>query len=148
MVEALYAVSTPGNPKYGQHWTREQVNALVRPNDLAMEATVGWLNSSGIDDFTTTWKSVKLPTTVEKANALLNTTFSVYQSEGVNKLRTMQYSVHEDVAQHVDLIHPTMFFGKTSRHSLSPILVALTEAESTSDPSCTIGLTPKCVKQL
>lgn len=29
MVEQLYAVSTPGNPAYGQHWSREQVNDLV-----------------------------------------------------------------------------------------------------------------------
>lgn len=147
MVEALYAVSTPGNAKYGQHYTREQVTALVSPSDAATQATVGWLNSSGIEDYTTTWKSVKFTTTVNKANSLLNTTFAVYKSGNLQKLRTTQYSVGDSVAQHIDLIHPTTFFGKTTRHSVSPVVDAA-PAKLTPDANCTTGLSPRCVRQL
>jgi len=48
MVEQLYAVSTPGNAAYGQHWSGDQVSQLVQPSDEAVQATVGWLAESNI----------------------------------------------------------------------------------------------------
>lgn len=160
MIESLYDVSTPGNANYGKHWSREQVQALVKPSDEAVQATVGWLNASEIEAIATTWHSVKVSTTVSKANSLLKARFAFYRHEsgGAKKLRTTTYSVHEDVAKHIDLIHPATYFGTPRKNFVSPIMPgAPAPAPSVKkggavqpgvDANCTIGLTPHCVKQL
>lgn len=112
MVEQLYAVSTPGGASYGQHWSKEQVDNLVGASDEAVQATVGWLNDANITS-TVIGNSVHFTSTVGQAEQLLNTKFSNYQKDGVTKLRTTSYSVGDSVAQHVDLIQPTTFFGST-----------------------------------
>jgi len=112
MVEQLYAVSTPGSASYGQHWSKEQVDNLVSASDEAVQATVGWLNDANITS-TVVGNSVHFSSTVGQAEKLLNTKFSHYQKDGVTKLRTTQYHVDESVSEHIDLIHPTTFFGQT-----------------------------------
>jgi len=112
MVVQLYAVSTPGDAAYGMHWSKEQVDNLIGASDEAVQATVGWLNDANITS-TVVGNSVHFSSTVGQAEKLLNTKFSHYQKDGVTKLRTTKYHVDESVSKHVDLIHPTTFFGQT-----------------------------------
>jgi tripeptidyl-peptidase-1 len=58
---------------------------------------------------------VTFATTVGNANSLLNTTFMKFENSaaGVSKIRTMQYSVPENLTGYIDLIDPTVFLGKT-----------------------------------
>ena len=44
----FWAVSDPQSPQYGQHWTMEQVNALVAPPVKNVDRLVGWLRDNGV----------------------------------------------------------------------------------------------------
>jgi tripeptidyl-peptidase-1 len=152
-----YAVSTPGNPSYGKHWERDQVNTLVQPSDEAVEATVGWLNDANITS-SVVGASVHMFATVRQAESLLNTKFSYYSKGGVSKLRTTGYSVHESVSPHIDFIHPTTFFGNTvpaakvdrisATATSEEMNLSKRQSQSGVDAACTTGLTPACVRQL
>ena len=41
-------ISTPDHPKYGEHMTREELKAMLRPSADASESIVGWLASEGV----------------------------------------------------------------------------------------------------
>ena len=109
----ILAVSTPGNALYGQHMDSDAVAALLAPSADAGPAVLAWLEGAGITDLFTDGATIILSTTVGTANTLLSTTFNYYENDGVQKLRTTEYSVPEDLQTHIDLITPTTYFGKT-----------------------------------
>lgn len=109
----IMAVSTPGNALYGQHMDSDAVAALLAPSADASPAVLAWLEGAGITDLFTDGATIILSTTVGTANTLLHTTFNYYENDGVQKLRTTEYSVPEDLQTHIDLITPTTYFGKT-----------------------------------
>lgn len=109
----ILAVSTPGNALYGQHMDSDAVAALLAPSADAGPAVLAWLEGAGITDLFTDGATIILSTTVGTANTLLDTTFNYYENDGVQKLRTTEYSVPEDLQTHIDLITPTTYFGKT-----------------------------------
>lgn len=69
--------SDPFHERYGQHLTKEQVDALVAPPEESIQLVDEWLASHGIyeDDFTRSsagdWITVKVP--VSLAEEMLNT---------------------------------------------------------------------------
>ena len=143
----LLAVSTPGHAEYGNHMSREEVAALLKPTDEANDAVVAWLKKSGVTKLTTDGEWVKFATTVSKANELLGANFMYYESEEVKKLRTLQYSIPDTLTQHVDLVTPTTYFGKTVAHA--PVLhYSEDQIASRQAASCSSSITPSCLKQL
>ncbi|OAA41838.1 alkaline serine protease AorO [Beauveria brongniartii RCEF 3172] len=48
MMDYVLEVSDPTSAKYGQHYTREQVDALFAPDDQAIDSVKDWLIKSGI----------------------------------------------------------------------------------------------------
>lgn len=118
IVEALMKVSDPTSSTYGQYWTKAATDELLAPSTEAVEATTSWLKASGAEAVHQDGAYVAFRTTVAKANSMLNTTFAYYEKEGVTKLRTTSYSVSKDVAEHVDFIHPTTFFGRLVKNDL------------------------------
>lgn len=92
---------------------------------------------------------------------MLDTEFHVYQSPHhghKHLLRTLQYSVPDDVAAHIDFVQPTTRFGRMQRH-----LTSLSQVEDgASAPSdvlveaygqevnitCNATITPTCLLQL
>ena len=109
----LQAISTPGNPSYGQHMDRDSVYALLAPSSNASPAVLAWLAGAGVTDVYEDGASIIISTTIASANSLLKTTFNYYENSGVQKLRTTEYSVPDDLQDHIDLITPTIYFGKT-----------------------------------
>ena len=109
----LLAISTPGNPEYGQHMDRDDVYSLLAPSSDASPAVLAWLAGAGITDVYQDGANIIISITIGTANSLLNTTFNYYENAGVQKLRTTQYSVPNDLQTHIDLITPTIYFGKT-----------------------------------
>ena len=116
----LQAISTPGNPSYGQHMDRDSVYALLAPSSDASPAVLAWLASAGIADVYEDGASIIISTTIRTANTLLKTTFNYYENDGVQKLRTTEYSVPDDLQNHIDLITPTIYFGKTLPQTTLP----------------------------
>ena len=41
-------ISTPDHPKYGQHMSREELKAMLRPSIDASESITGWLEAEGV----------------------------------------------------------------------------------------------------
>ena len=128
-------ISTPDHPKYGEHMTREELKAMLRPSAEASESVVGWLESVGVspkdieDDGD--WVNFYVPAV--EAERILDTKlvtignierwllymlkyvrFYYYESSinGATRIRTLHYSVPETVRQYVQMIQPTTRFGQ------------------------------------
>lgn len=110
--QKVLAVSTPGNPDYGKHLSREELRSLVAPTPSATSDVSAWLAEYGIvPAVDNDWMTIA--TDVATANALLDANFHwyAYAQGGGQKLRTLSYSVPDAVAPHVDLVQPTTRFG-------------------------------------
>ena len=110
----LSSVSTPGSSSYGQYLDLNAVNAQFGPSEASKNAVTSWLQSSGVNSYKVVGDSVWFQTSVSTANSLLGTEFHTYiDTKGVSKVRTTQYSIPNDLAQHIDLVSPTTYFGKS-----------------------------------
>ncbi|KAI0838655.1 subtilisin-like protein [Hypoxylon sp. FL0890] len=114
--QVLYDISTPQHPLYGQHLSRDEVKEMMKPKDESTAAVLDWLKSSGIpsSDIENDGEWINFRTTVLKAANLLNTDFQVYNHVGteVQRVRTLHYSVPEEVRPHITMIQPTTRFGQ------------------------------------
>jgi tripeptidyl-peptidase-1 len=160
----LLAVSTPGNPQYGQHLDADAVNALFAPSAETIAAVEAWLKAAWVSEITTDGHFINFATTVGTANSLLNTTFMTYQNSGVSKIRATQYSIPDALVQHIDLVTPVTYFGKTvaqvptftrtkkqvedNKRRRGDGTWPSENATATIDASCQVSITPKCLKEL
>ena len=146
----LYAVSTPGDSSYGQHMDRDSVAAMLQPSAESNEAVLAWLKEAGVTSVSSDGSWVNLTTTVETANKILNTEFSYYGDGATQKLRTLEYSLPDNLVEHVDLIVPTTFFGRTT--AAVPVPIPQFERKLINsrqiDASCAQNITPQCLKEL
>ncbi|ETW78233.1 serine protease S53 [Heterobasidion irregulare TC 32-1] len=84
--DALYAVSTPSNPRYGQHLTKEETEALIAPTPETVAA------GSPAGDY------IRVNATIAQAKF------------GATAIRTLEYSTPAALKDHVNFIHPTVSF--------------------------------------
>lgn len=156
--EAVMAVSTPGNARFGQHLTKEQVEAFVAPTKETLDAVTSFLQENGISAQTASpagdWLSFSIP--VSKANEVFDADFNVFthQDTGSESLVTMAYSIPTDLTDHIELVHPTISFnnplGLKPKFTVPPKLVpATTNISSDAVPaSCSTTITPACLQAL
>lgn len=150
----LRTISDPESPNYGRYLTAEQVNTLFRPAEESRKAVKAWLSEQGVTDVEDKGFYINFATTVEKANVLLNSSFSYYDVQGTTKLRTREYSIGDSVARHIDLVTPTTYFGTTK--AFAPVHVPVQEDKElrllANSPArqtpCSRLLTPPCLKEL
>ncbi|KAL7281195.1 hypothetical protein ACG7TL_004503 [Trametes sanguinea] len=128
--EALYSVSTPSSPRYGQHLTKQEVEQLVAPKADSVAAVNSWLAEHSINATTLTpagdWLSFSA--TVKQASALLDADFAVFTHEetGETFVRTLSYGIPADLSGHIELVHPTLSFSIPRRsgsafHAVQPV---------------------------
>jgi len=160
--KAVIEMSTPGHANYGKHMSRLELRSYTAPTEEAVSSVVGWLSDSGVKQKVVNNDWISFSTTVEKANKLLNTTFGWYQYKegGGPKLRSLDYSVPDEIAKHVDLIQPTTRFGQLGAkkstifdmHILEPeeeAKIAATDAADAAAADCNVSqITPACLKSL
>ena len=93
------AVSTPGNPSYGQHLEQAAIDALTAPDAADMSAVTGWLTDANIPH-TVHRENVRVSTTVAAAEALLSTTVFTFteKASGNTRLRASEYTLPPRVA--------------------------------------------------
>lgn len=149
----LRDVSDPTSPNYGKYLTAAEVNDMFQPAEESKVAVKAWLSEQGIKDVEDKGFYINFGTTVEKANGLLNSSFSYFDVQGTRKLRTMEYSLEDDIAQHIELVTPTTYFGTTK--SLAPVHVPGPSEEGLAplagddgEPVCSRLLTPPCLKEM
>ena len=151
----LRDVSDPESSNYGNYLTATEVNDKFQPAEESRAAVKAWLLERGITDIDDRGFYINFATTVEKANGLLNSSFSYFDVQGTRKLRTREYSLADDIAQHIELVTPTTYFG-TSK-TFAPVHLPLQQeeepallaaAEKDRKPVCSRLLTPPCLKEM
>ncbi|EUC42563.1 hypothetical protein COCMIDRAFT_103191 [Bipolaris oryzae ATCC 44560] len=113
--ELLMAVSDPDSPRYGQHWTKEQVHSFFSPSEEAVTTVQQWLEEFlPVADLTkpiTQSKNkawIEFSATVQQLEDLLGTEFHHYHhtDSGRTVAATEAYYVPVSVVEHVDFIWP------------------------------------------
>ncbi|KAI0156732.1 tripeptidyl-peptidase [Hypoxylon sp. FL1284] len=157
--QAVLEMSTPGHPNYGMHMSRDEVKAYTAPTETSVSSVVDWLAQSGIkSSVNNDW--VTFDTDVKTANDLLDAKFAWYQYEqgGSPKLRTLSYSIPDELSANIDLIQPTTRFGQLGAKKstifemqiLEPAQEDAVKADAAVDAAdCnTSRITPACLKSL
>lgn len=146
----LIEISTPGQPGYGQFMSKEAVEDILRASDEAHSVVSSWLVKAGIFNFTSETQWVTVFATVSEAQALLGTRYKWYmrssaeQKLAIRKLRTLQYCIPDDVASHIDLIEPTIYFDQPH-----PSYSSFNCVQLTSTGSCNWdAITPSCLRDM
>nr|ABB73029.1 family S53 protease [Phanerodontia chrysosporium] len=155
LIDALYAVSTPGSASYGEHLSKEEVEKFVAPTAQSSEAVNAWLEQVGLNATTVSpagdWLSVTIP--VSKANEIFDADFAVYThfATGKQAIRTMSYSIPASLEGHLDFVHPTISFPSPNpiRPVISTPLGGLEGRAIEPLASCsTSAVTPACIESL
>ncbi|KAI1073558.1 tripeptidyl-peptidase [Whalleya microplaca] len=156
--QAVLEISTPGHSNYGMHMSRDELRAYTAPTEKSVSSVVNWLAQSGITSVVKNdW--ITFTTNVETANELLSTSFAWYQYEagGDPKLRTLAYSIPDELAGNIDLIQPTTRFGQLGAKKstifdmqlLEPVKEDVDANLAASAAECnTSRITPACLKSL
>lgn len=116
----LYSVSSPDSADYGKYLDKHDMEAYFAPSLEAEEKVRSWLESAGAKDIESDSGLVTFTTTVGAANKMLDTKFGLYTNGMTTKLRTTQYSVPDELVEHIDLVSPTTYFGNTQAHAAIP----------------------------
>ncbi|KAI0455004.1 subtilisin-like protein [Xylaria acuta] len=161
--KTLYDISSPQHALYGQHLSREEVQELVKPTEESTAAVLNWLRSAGIDEIEQDGEWVNFKTTVSKAADLLDAQFGVYNHAGTVKesIRTLSYSVPEEIRSHITMIQPTTRFGQIRPQNIQtshvieqselPNLLqdaAKIPTQQLNATFCNSTITPECLRAL
>jgi tripeptidyl-peptidase I len=116
LMDMLMERSNPKSKDYGKWLDKAEALATFGPENGAKDSVVSWLKSEGVTKIYTDGTWVTFATDIETANRLLVADFQQYEREGIKKIRTTSYSIPENLMQHIELIHPTTFFGQTGEY--------------------------------
>ncbi|KAI9451818.1 subtilisin-like protein [Lactarius psammicola] len=133
LIDTLYAVSTPGDPRYflssptrlrdvliyGAHLSMEEVAELVAPHPDTLDLVYSWLTHHGVESSSVSashgggWLTVTgVP--VSQANELLGASYQLYRRAGTSDtaiLRTISYALPTILHAHIQTVAPTTFFA-------------------------------------
>ncbi|KAF2793075.1 subtilisin-like protein [Melanomma pulvis-pyrius CBS 109.77] len=152
--QAVLDMSTPSNPKYGKHFQdHEEMKRMLLPSAESVSVVSAWLKAAGIDDVEDDSDWVTFKTTVGVANKMLDTEFAWYISEEEKPrkvLRALEYSVPDDVAQHINLVQPTTRFAaiRTNHETEREIFGIQLASTASNAVNCDATITPECLKTL
>ena len=146
----IYDVSTPGSASYGKFMEGDEVAAMLAPSSEANDAVMEWLKGAGVTNSFSDGVYVNFSTSVGTANKLLSAEFKYYTNDGIQKLRTMAYSLPDDLVDHIDLVTPTTYFGKTTAQIPTPKMHFPKNniVPRQVNASCATLITPACIKEL
>ncbi|KAF8268811.1 peptidase S8/S53 domain-containing protein [Lactarius quietus] len=148
LVDALYDVSTPGNPKYvisntppymAHIYRRSRSLSLSRHRDT-MDLVNSWLKYNGIPRTSISvshgggWLTVAA-VPVFRANEMLGASYQIYQQSGENGtriLRTLRYALPAVLQKHVQTVVPTTDFPSPRRHSVGATADIASRGQGTS----------------
>ncbi|KAF6753083.1 subtilisin-like protein [Ephemerocybe angulata] len=118
LIHHLMEVSDPTHPRYGQHLSKDEAEALVESDPASLNHTTSWLESHGISPSRITHRKsggdwLTLRVSVSEAEQILNTQYSIYRRAASEErvLRSLSYSVPVSLKPHIDVITPTTYFS-------------------------------------
>ncbi|EJD40889.1 subtilisin-like protein [Auricularia subglabra TFB-10046 SS5] len=110
----LLEIATPGHENYGKHLSKDELDAFVRPTERTTAAVKAWLTAHGLEGkpVSPAGDILQISTKVKKADSLINANYSrfTHQKSGQTALRTLSYSLPEEIDDHVLLLEPTTDF--------------------------------------
>jgi tripeptidyl-peptidase-1 len=157
--ETLLDVSTPDHAKYGQHLEGEEILEMLKPRQETSDTVVAWLQDYNITSIKDDSDWIMFQTNVETANKMLATQFQWYLDESSNTevLRTMEYSVPQEIESHINFVQPTTRFGslkafkstvKEVPGELSSMQFGTGKTVEAVDVACNVSITPTCLREL
>ncbi|KAI4601554.1 hypothetical protein KJ359_011684 [Pestalotiopsis sp. 9143b] len=109
------AIATPGNEKYGQHMTRDEIDAIIAPKEESRQAVFEWLGNNSLPNAALNERGniIIVNATVTQAEQLLNTKYNTYTNTetGEKATRALSVTMPESLFEHISTIQPTTFFG-------------------------------------
>lgn len=126
---------------------------MLLPSEETVSSVSAWLKASGIENIREDADWLTFKTTVGVANEMLDTKFAWYSSEEKKSrkvLRTLKYSVPDDVAQHINLVQPTTRFAaiRANHETKKEIVEVPRVAVANTSVNCDATITPECLKSL
>ncbi|KAJ4294214.1 Tripeptidyl-peptidase sed2 [Kalmusia sp. IMI 367209] len=152
--QAVLEMSTPSNPKYGKHFQdHEEMKRMLLPRGESVSSVSAWLKAAGVENVHQDADWLDFKTTVGVANKMLDARFAWYISEEEKPrkvLRTLEYSVPDDVAEHINLVQPTTRFSAIrANHETNREIYGIQLASTPNvTVNCDAGITPQCLKTL
>lgn len=156
-------ISTPGHAKYGQHMSRDELKAMLRPSPNATAAILSWLTGEGVParDIEDKGHWINFRVSASKAEWLLDTKFYFYSDAArrVKEIRTLHYSVPQKLHKYIDMIQPTTRFGHIRPQysslytqfdigSAKDAVAHRYHGSSLNATFCNSTITPQCLKDL
>ncbi|KDQ08487.1 hypothetical protein BOTBODRAFT_645757 [Botryobasidium botryosum FD-172 SS1] len=113
--QLLMDVSDPDSPRYGQHYTAQEVADIFAPSKETVNAVKDWLRDAGVAPHRVKYNhgqgSLTLNMAVADLEELLHAEYNAYEHDtGALHLACESYSVPASVKHHVDFILPTLHF--------------------------------------
>ncbi|KAI0536578.1 peptidase S8/S53 domain-containing protein [Xylaria digitata] len=152
--QAVLDMSTPSHPSYGQHFQgHDEMKRMLLPSQESLSSVHAWLKEAGIENIEEDADWLTFKTTVGVANKVLGTQFSWFVSEEAKPrkiLRTLEYSVPSEVAQHINLVQPTTRFAtiRANHQTGSQIFEIQGIQAAAAEDNCDALITPACLKTL
>ena len=117
--DKLLEISAPEHPNYGMHFEGHELRSLLQPTKETFSTTYNWLSDNNITATKDEGDYLLFSTDVYTANRMLRTEFGWYQGRDTKQqvLRTRQYSVPDEIREHINFVQPTTRFGGLQRLS-------------------------------
>ncbi|EXV06545.1 peptidase S53 family protein [Metarhizium robertsii] len=155
----LLQVSDPASPKYGQHFTTQQIVDLFAPSEQSINQVKTWLVSSGIPAGSIALSNSKgwinFNTTASELESLLKTKFYLYTNNATDGVYfgTEAYSLPHDVSSLVDFVMPGISFTQMQKKTARIAHPSSSKLQGASiDPNgtdhCDTYVTPRCISAL
>ncbi|KAI0865173.1 subtilisin-like protein [Xylaria cubensis] len=149
--QAVLDMSTPSHPNYGQHFQdHDEMKRMLLPSQSSLSSVHAWLKNAGVESVEEDADWITLKTTVGVANKMLDTQFAWFVSEEAKPrkiLRTLEYSVPEDVAEHINLVQPTTRFAAIRANHETGSQIFEIQVAAAAD-NCDALITPACLKTI
>jgi tripeptidyl-peptidase-1 len=138
----------------------------VAPHPDSVEAVNSWLEFHDIDPLNSVYRSgsgdwITLRIPVDLAEKILSAKYNIYRhtTSGEEVVRTLSYSLPEELHDHIDVISPCTYFGtlrsmrvtsflQPTLHNIVQDASSVQVPEGTLAPSCNLSITPACLRAL
>lgn len=158
----VLAISTPDDPKYGEHMSREELKAMLQPSSDASAAIQQWLHNEGVpsSDIEDNGDWINFYVSATEAERIMDTNFYYYSNSvnGVERIRTLHYSVPQALHKYIHMIQPTTRFGQINpqRSTIyqhfeigeSRGAIGQYHGSSLNVTFCNTTITPQCLRDL
>jgi len=152
----LMQVSDPDSPRYGKHWTSDEVIEYFKPSEDTVDAVTTWLRANGISKITLSgnkaWLAFDL--TASKLEALLHAEYYLYEDKHTNAVVASchQYHLPRSLQRHIDFITPGLKLLAPSKSMEKQVKKASQKSPppgfSFGTQYCDQAITPDCLKAL